>query len=189
MAIKTAPLMYFHRDDFSARYGDLFFTVQLEKPPVHGESEGNGGAKGTNDAHDSVARNRSYDSLLGMLCSAVGKPQVGSDCCSGIGQVESEQERKEAYFYPLEIRQGTKSWVVLKRFSDFLDLVVAIEGQGMTFESFSLMPQKTFFAVVTIDSLLERRDQLQAFLDALLMEMCEQKLLITTITTWLQLTS
>jgi hypothetical protein len=107
---------------------------------------------------------------------------LGVECCDSGPYIQ----------YRIEVRCSRKTWIVEKRYSEFVSLVKSIQAAlppGATIAAFDLMPPKgSFGRDLSTGFVRDRRDKLSRFTDSLLCEMSQKGLLNTNniITDWLQ---
>jgi len=99
---------------------------------------------------------------------------LGLDCCdAGSPYIE----------HRIEVRCGRNSFVICKRYSEFVSLVKQLKDAlppETNMESYELLPAKTYLGHDFSETFLKNRhNQLRIFLEKLCLELCDKKLIRT----------
>jgi len=136
-----------------------------------------------------MKRAASFFSLLGMAGALAGRPDLGEGCCECEKAADSQTSQTQLHiFYEFDVKLGRNRWTIRKRFSDFVQLIGALQEQDIVdLDSYEMLPPKTWFVCIDEDFLEERRNKLSEFVDHLMNEVCKKGHMNVTVARWLQI--
>jgi hypothetical protein len=169
-------MMYFNEKEFSPRYGLSFFTVKMFPYDRIGTQLVNP----RTDPRTTLQQDAVPPGITNMFSWIV--EALGFECCDSGPYIQ----------YRMEVRCSRQTWIVNKRYSEFVSLVKSIQAAlppGVSILAFDLMPPKgSFGRDLSPVFVRDRHARLCRFMDSLLSEMSLKGLLNTNniITDWLE---